>query len=94
MEYICVRAFWFAFSLSFVSYLCFFNLEYLTQVDLTQERETQEINARQELDSGEGQGTAVPQWLQMVSRPGQTPLSFHGGLQILSEAVADCEFSS
>ncbi|XP_008307859.1 tetratricopeptide repeat protein 12 [Cynoglossus semilaevis] len=64
--------------------------EYLTQVDLTQERETQEINARQELDSGEGQGTAVPQWLQMLSRPGQTPLSFHGGLQILSEAVADC----
>ncbi|XP_058490825.1 tetratricopeptide repeat protein 12 isoform X2 [Solea solea] len=64
--------------------------EYLTRVDLEEKRETQEMNAKQEFDKGEGKGTAVPQLLEKLSRPGQIPLFYCGGLQILLETVIDC----
>ncbi|KAK9520849.1 hypothetical protein VZT92_020709 [Zoarces viviparus] len=64
--------------------------EYLTQVDLEEARESQEMNARQEFDKGEGNGTGVPQLLEKLARPGQIPLYYCGGLEILSQAVTDC----
>ncbi|KAG7479673.1 tetratricopeptide repeat protein 12 [Solea senegalensis] len=67
--------------------------EYLTRVDLEEKRETQEMNAKQEFDKGEGKGTAVPQLLEKLSRPGQIPLFYCGGLQILLETVIDLPFS-
>ncbi|KAM6932165.1 LOW QUALITY PROTEIN: tetratricopeptide repeat protein 12 [Lycodopsis pacificus] len=64
--------------------------EYLTQVDLEEGRESQEMNARQEFDKGEGNDTRVPQLLEKLARPGQIPLYYCGGLEILSQAVTDC----
>ncbi|XP_037632477.1 tetratricopeptide repeat protein 12 isoform X1 [Sebastes umbrosus] len=64
--------------------------EHLTQVDLEEERERQEMNAMQEFDKGEGIATRVLQLLEKLSRPGQIPLYYCGGLEILSQAVTDC----
>ena len=74
--------------------LCFLRAEYLTQVDLEEKRDTRETNAKLEFDKGEGKGTTVPQLLENLSRPDQTPLSYCGGLEILLRAVTDCEWSS
>lgn len=81
---------------SIVASLCFIHTEYLTQVDLEEERETQEMNAKQEFDEGKGKGkgTTMPQLLEKLSRPGQIPLFYCGGLGILLQAVTDCECSS
>uniref|UniRef100_A0A8C3G5D0 Uncharacterized protein n=1 Tax=Cyclopterus lumpus TaxID=8103 RepID=A0A8C3G5D0_CYCLU len=67
--------------------------EYLDQVNLEEGRENQEMNARQEFDKGEGNGPRVPQLLEKFSRPGQIPLYYSGGLEILAQAVTDCECS-
>nr|XP_040046276.1 tetratricopeptide repeat protein 12 isoform X3 [Gasterosteus aculeatus aculeatus] len=64
--------------------------EYLTQVDLEERRESQEMNARQEFDKGEGNNTRVPQLLEKLSRPGHIPLYYRGALESLSQAVNDC----
>ncbi|XP_077954406.1 tetratricopeptide repeat protein 12 isoform X2 [Gasterosteus aculeatus] len=64
--------------------------EYLTQVDLEERRESQEMNARQEFDKGEGNNTRVPQLLEKLSRPGDIPLYYRGALESLSQAVNDC----
>ncbi|XP_047449271.1 tetratricopeptide repeat protein 12 isoform X2 [Mugil cephalus] len=64
--------------------------EYLSRVDLEEERERQEINARQEFDKGERKATAVPQLLEKLSVPDQMPLYYCGGLEILSQALTDC----
>ncbi|XP_034404847.1 tetratricopeptide repeat protein 12 [Cyclopterus lumpus] len=64
--------------------------EYLDQVNLEEGRENQEMNARQEFDKGEGNGPRVPQLLEKFSRPGQIPLYYSGGLEILAQAVTDC----
>ena len=72
---------------------CFSHAEYLTKVDLEEKKESQEMNARQEFDKGEGKAIAVPQLLEKLSRPGQMPFYYCGGLEILSQAVTDCECS-
>ncbi|XP_044211023.1 tetratricopeptide repeat protein 12 isoform X2 [Thunnus albacares] len=64
--------------------------EYLTKVDLEEEKDSQEMNARQEFDKGKGKATTVPQLLEKLSRPGQMPIYYCGGLEILSQAVTDC----
>ncbi|XP_041797290.1 tetratricopeptide repeat protein 12 [Chelmon rostratus] len=64
--------------------------EYLTQVHLEEERESQELNAMQKFDKGDGKATAVPQLLEKLSRPGQMPFYYCGGFKILSQAVTDC----
>ncbi|XP_062242580.1 tetratricopeptide repeat protein 12 isoform X1 [Platichthys flesus] len=64
--------------------------EYLSQVDMEEKREAREMNAKLEFDKGEGKGTTVPQLLENLSRPDQTPLSYCGGLEILLRAVTDC----
>uniref|UniRef100_UPI0037E71761 tetratricopeptide repeat protein 12 n=1 Tax=Semicossyphus pulcher TaxID=241346 RepID=UPI0037E71761 len=64
--------------------------EYLTQVHLEEEREGQEINAMQDFDKGRGKARRVPQLLEKLSKPGQMPLYYRGGVEILSQAVTDC----
>ncbi|XP_070762621.1 tetratricopeptide repeat protein 12 [Enoplosus armatus] len=64
--------------------------DYLAQADLEEERESQEMNAMQEFDKGGGKSTIVPHLLEKLSRPGQMPFYYCGGLEILSQAVTDC----
>ncbi|XP_034723713.1 tetratricopeptide repeat protein 12 isoform X1 [Etheostoma cragini] len=64
--------------------------EHLTQVNLEEVRASQEMNAMQEFEKGEASATRVPQLLEKLSRPGQIPLYYCGGLEILSQAVTDC----
>uniref|UniRef100_A0A3P8SYF3 Tetratricopeptide repeat domain 12 n=1 Tax=Amphiprion percula TaxID=161767 RepID=A0A3P8SYF3_AMPPE len=66
-----------------------YNEEYLTQVDLEEERDSQEMNAKQEFDKAERTATIVPQLLEKLSRPGQMPLFYCGGLELLSQAITD-----
>lgn len=47
----------------------------------------------QEFVKGDGKATTVPQLLEKLSRPGQMPFYYCGGLEILLQAVADCECS-
>ncbi|XP_070685928.1 tetratricopeptide repeat protein 12 [Pempheris klunzingeri] len=64
--------------------------EYMTQLHLEEETESQEKSARQEFDKGHRNATTVPQLLEKLSRPNQMPFYYCGGLEILSQAVADC----
>ncbi|XP_059186511.1 tetratricopeptide repeat protein 12 isoform X2 [Centropristis striata] len=64
--------------------------EYLTQLELEEERESQEKNAMQEFDKGEGNATRVPALLEKLSKPGQIPLYYCRGIELLSHAVTDC----
>uniref|UniRef100_A0A3B3VJR2 Tetratricopeptide repeat domain 12 n=1 Tax=Poecilia latipinna TaxID=48699 RepID=A0A3B3VJR2_9TELE len=63
--------------------------EYLDLVDLEEEKNSQETDAKEKLDKGERKATAVPQLLEKLSRPGQMPLYYCGGLESLSQAVTD-----
>uniref|UniRef100_A0A8C7GP24 Tetratricopeptide repeat domain 12 n=1 Tax=Oncorhynchus kisutch TaxID=8019 RepID=A0A8C7GP24_ONCKI len=64
--------------------------EYLTQVDLEEERECQESNAWEEFDKGEEKATTVLQLLKKLERPDQFPLYYCAGLKLLSHAITDC----
>ncbi|KAJ3590433.1 hypothetical protein NHX12_008384 [Muraenolepis orangiensis] len=64
--------------------------EYLTQLELEEERERQELSAREELDRGGQRASAVPQLLEKLSRPNQSPLHYCRGLELLSQAIHDC----
>ncbi len=70
-----------------------FHAEHLTEVDLEEKRESQEKIAMQEFDQGNGKATTVPQLLEKLSKPGQMPFYYCGGLMILSQALTDCECS-
>lgn len=79
---------------AFSSYLflsLFLHAEYLTQVDLEAEKESQEMKAMQELDKQDGSAKIVPELLEKLSRPGQASFYYCGGFEILSQAVTDCE---
>lgn len=67
--------------------------EYLTQVDLEEERDSQEMNAMQRFDKGDEKATTVLHLLEKLSKAEQMPLYYCGGFEILSQAVNDCEFS-
>lgn len=71
--------------------LCFLLTEYLIQVDMEEEKEHQEISALQEFERDVRTKT-VPQLLEMLSRPDQTPFYYCGGFEILSQAVTECEY--
>lgn len=73
--------------------LCFLLTEYLIQVDLEEEKESQEISALQEFEREDVRAKTVPQLLEMLSRPGQMPFYYCGGFEILSQAVTECGFS-
>ncbi|KAK0146507.1 Tetratricopeptide repeat protein 12 [Merluccius polli] len=64
--------------------------EYLTQVEWEEERERQELSAREEFDRGGQKASTVPQLLGKLSRPNQSPLYYCGGLELLSLAITDC----
>ncbi|KAF7667134.1 hypothetical protein LDENG_00077950 [Lucifuga dentata] len=64
--------------------------EYLTQVDLEEERESQERIAREEFDKGEEKVTTVLELLEKLSRPKLMPLCYWRGLELLSQAITDC----
>ncbi|XP_042151758.1 tetratricopeptide repeat protein 12 isoform X2 [Oncorhynchus tshawytscha] len=64
--------------------------EYLTQVDLEEERECQESKAWEEFDKGEEKATTVLQLLKKLERPDQFPLYYCAGLKLLSHAITDC----
>lgn len=76
---------------SIINVLCFLQSEYITQVDLKEERENQEVNARKEFEKGKA--TTVPWLLEKFSRCGQMPFYYCSGLEILSQAITDCEYS-
>lgn len=67
--------------------------EYLNQVDLQEERDTQELSARQELARGAAEARSIPLLLEKLSVPGQVPYYYCGGFAVLSEAVTNCESS-
>lgn len=60
-------------------------------MDLEEERENQEINARTEFDKGRGKCTTVPILLDKLSIPGLMPFYYCRGLDILSQSITDCE---
>ncbi|XP_041849923.1 tetratricopeptide repeat protein 12 [Melanotaenia boesemani] len=64
--------------------------EYLDLVNLEEEKETQEINAKEEFNKGGRKATAVPQLLEKLSMPSRMPLYYCGGLEILTQAVTEC----
>ncbi|XP_027135836.1 tetratricopeptide repeat protein 12 isoform X3 [Larimichthys crocea] len=65
--------------------------EYLTQVDLEEERDSQEMNAMQRFDKGDEKATTVLHLLEKLSKAEQMPLYYCGGFEILSQAVTDYE---
>lgn len=67
--------------------------EYLSQVDLEEEREKQELSAMQELARGAPEARSIPLLLEKLSVPGQVPFYYCGGFAILSDAVTNCESS-
>lgn len=69
----------------------FLHAEYLTHVDLEEEKEKQVIKAREMFDKGEGECTTVPILLEKLSCPGLMPFYYCGGFEILSQAITDCE---
>lgn len=60
---------------------------------MEEEKESQEMSAMQEFDRGDAKARTVPQLLEKLSRPGQMPLYYCGGFEILSQAVTECECS-
>ncbi|CAL8351045.1 unnamed protein product [Lota lota] len=63
--------------------------EYLTQVEWEEERERQELSAREEFDRGGQKASTVPQLLEKLSRPNQSPLYYCGGLELLLQAITN-----
>ena len=76
---------------SFFASFIFFLAEYLTQLEWEEERERQELSATEEFDRGGQKASTVPQLLDKLSRPNQSPLYYCGGLELLSKAITDCE---
>lgn len=66
--------------------------EYLEQVDLEEEKDTQEERAMQELNGGDGEAQSVPRLLEKLSGPDRLPSYYRGGLELLTQALAGCEW--
>ncbi|XP_074535892.1 tetratricopeptide repeat protein 12 [Halichoeres trimaculatus] len=64
--------------------------EYLTQVNMVEEKVSQKIKAMEDFHKGEEKTTRVPQLLEKLSRPSQMPIYYRGGLELLSQAVTNC----
>uniref|UniRef100_A0A673II76 Tetratricopeptide repeat domain 12 n=1 Tax=Sinocyclocheilus rhinocerous TaxID=307959 RepID=A0A673II76_9TELE len=67
---------------------------YLRQVDLEEKASLQEKTAWEELQEGTEQAMAVPELLKKLDRPSEINLYYCGGLELLSQAIKDCNFSS
>lgn len=46
----------------------------------------------QEIDSGDANAQAVPRLLEKLSAPGRVPSYYSGGLELLTQALAGCEW--
>ncbi|KAL6090964.1 hypothetical protein STEG23_014512, partial [Scotinomys teguina] len=64
--------------------------EYLNQVIFQEKADLQEKEARESLDSGKNTAMTTKNLLETLSRPGQTPLFYAGGVEILTEMMTDC----
>ncbi|KAL0973023.1 hypothetical protein UPYG_G00197860 [Umbra pygmaea] len=64
--------------------------ECLIEVDLEEKRECQESKAWEEFENEEEEAKTVPQLLKKLDRPGQIPLYYCGGLELLSESITKC----
>ncbi|XP_058519885.1 tetratricopeptide repeat protein 12 isoform X2 [Ochotona princeps] len=63
---------------------------YLHQVDLREKADLQEKEAHEHLDSGRNTAVSTKNLLVTLSKPGQTPLFYAGGIEILTEMMQGC----
>ncbi|XP_052044359.1 tetratricopeptide repeat protein 12 isoform X2 [Apodemus sylvaticus] len=64
--------------------------EHLNQVSLREKADLQEKEAQESLDSGKETAMTTKNLLETLSKPGQTPLFYAGGIEILTEMMTDC----
>lgn len=64
--------------------------EYLNQVTLQEKADLQEKEARESLHSGKNTAMTTKNLLETLSKPGQTPLFYAGGIEILTEMMTNC----
>ncbi|XP_008830976.1 tetratricopeptide repeat protein 12 isoform X3 [Nannospalax galili] len=64
--------------------------EYLNQVTLREKADLQEKEAHEALESGKNAAMTTKKLLETLSMPGQTPLFYAGGIEILTEMMKDC----
>lgn len=69
-------------------------LEHLNQVTLREKADLQEKEARESLDSGKSTAMTTKNLLETLSKPGQTPLFYAGGIEILTEMMTDCKLDT
>ncbi|XP_056398877.1 tetratricopeptide repeat protein 12 isoform X3 [Hyla sarda] len=62
---------------------------YLRQVDYQEKKDIQEQKAWQDLEAGVEDAVSVTQLLTKLSKAGQSPLYYSGGIQLLVQAVND-----
>ncbi|XP_003472735.1 tetratricopeptide repeat protein 12 isoform X2 [Cavia porcellus] len=63
--------------------------EYLHQVDLQEKADLQEKKARELLDSKNSTAVTTKNLLETLSKPGQAPLFYAGGIEILTDLMKD-----
>ncbi|XP_055478119.1 tetratricopeptide repeat protein 12 [Psammomys obesus] len=63
--------------------------EYLSQVTLQEKADRQETEARESLKSRKNTAMTTRNLLETLSKPGQTELFYAGGIEILTEMMAD-----
>uniref|UniRef100_A0A672SBH1 Tetratricopeptide repeat domain 12 n=1 Tax=Sinocyclocheilus grahami TaxID=75366 RepID=A0A672SBH1_SINGR len=66
----------------------------IQKLDLEKKASLQEKTAWEELQEGTDQAMAVPELLKKLDRPDEINLYYCGGLELLSQAIKDCNFSS
>ena len=76
------------------SFPCFVLLEHLNQVSLREKADLQEKEAQESLDSGKETAMTTKNLLETLSKPGQTPLFYAGGIEILTEMMTDCKLDT
>lgn len=78
---------------TFMDWLPFITIAYMTQVDTEEKVALQEQVAWEELREGTEQATAIPELLKKLSSPNEINLYYCGGLELLSQAIKDCKFT-
>ncbi|XP_030634493.1 tetratricopeptide repeat protein 12 [Chanos chanos] len=63
--------------------------DYLTKVDLEENKDSQEKTAWEEFEKGEEKATVMPQLLEKLDRPNEMPLYYCGGVKLLSQTITD-----
>lgn len=68
-------------------------IDYLTQVDLEEKKALQEETALRELNDGKEGAMAIPDLLTKLNRPNEHNLYYYGGVDLLTQAVIDSEYT-